>query len=191
MNKRFGVKEMILAALFAALMVVGAKIKIDLPFIALTFQPFFAVLAGLLLGSFTGLLSQIVYILMGLVGLPVFAGSSAGLQYITQPSFGFILAFALAAFVVGLITEKHAKIGILRCGIASAIGLIIIYVVGILYFFAIKNLYLGTSVGLFVIAKGMLPFFLKDAVMFALASVLASRLLPVIGTRKVRAATNI
>lgn len=180
---RFEVRGMILAALFCALMTVGAKLRIPFPLVALTFQPFFAVLAGLLLGASNALLSMTVYLLMGLVGLPVFADAAAGPEYVLRPTFGFLIGFALAAWVVGRMTERMPQGRVARPATvfgAAGVGLLLIYVVGILYLYAVQTLYAGASVTLAAIAAGMLPFFLKDAVMFLLASVLALRLMPLV-----------
>ena len=76
--------KMILVSIFAALTAVGAFIKIPLPPVPFTLQVFFVILSGLLLGSRMGLASQIVYIALGLVGVPVFT-EGGGLQYIFHP----------------------------------------------------------------------------------------------------------
>ena len=77
--------KMILVSIFAALTAVGAFIKIPLPPVPFTLQVFFVILSGLLLGSRMGLASQIVYIALGLVGVPVFT-EGGGLQYIFHPT---------------------------------------------------------------------------------------------------------
>jgi len=183
-NKKFSTRDLILAGLFSGLMIVGASLRIQFPLIPLTFQPFFAILSGLLLGSTLGLFSQIAYLLLGLVGLPVFAGGSAGLLYVLKPTFGFLLGFALSAWLAGRLVGTSFKPGFLRVLTSAMSGLIVIYVLGILYMYGIQAFYLAKAMSLADIAKGMLPFFLKDAVLFAGASVAATRLIPLLRQNK-------
>ncbi len=83
-------KMLLLTALFAALTAVGAFLKIPIPPVAITLQTLFMVLAGLLLGAKYGALSQLVYVALGLVGLPIFT-QGGGFSYVLMPSFGFLL----------------------------------------------------------------------------------------------------
>ena len=77
-------------ALFVVVMVVAAFVRIPIPYVPLTFQTVAAVLAGLLLGAKWGSVAVAVYVFMGLVGLPVFAGGAGGFSYILQLSFGYL-----------------------------------------------------------------------------------------------------
>ena len=105
-------KELTTCALFAALIAVGAFIKIDIPLpmytMHFTLQWFFVLMAGFLLGAKLAPISVIVYLCIGLVGVPVFA-AGGGPTYILRPGFGFLLGFVLAAFLIGAITEKLKK----------------------------------------------------------------------------------
>ena len=181
-NRRMNTRNLILAGLFCALMVVGANLRIPFPLVPLTFQPFFAILSGLLLGASLGMISQGAYLLLGLAGLPVFAGGSAGLLYVTKPTFGFLIGFLLAAGLAGLLTRGSPRPGLLRVTMASLAGLCVVYAVGVLYMYLIQSLYLAMAVSLGGIAKGMLPFFLKDLALFLAASALAVRLMPLVRT---------
>ena len=80
---------MILCAMFVALIAVGAFIKVPIPVVPFTLQYLFTMLAGLLLGGKKGSLAVGIYILLGLIGLPIFA-QGGGIGYIFQPSFGYI-----------------------------------------------------------------------------------------------------
>ena len=106
---KINTRDLILVSLFTALMVVGAFIKIPFPLLPITLQPFFCAFAGLILGSRLGALSQIIYVVMGLVGLPVFT-QGGGLIYVFVPSFGFLLGFILGAYVIGRISENFKKL---------------------------------------------------------------------------------
>ena len=128
--------KMILVSIFAALTAVGAFIKIPLPPVPFTLQVFFVILSGLLLGSRMGLASKIVYIALGLVGVPVFT-EGGGLQYIFHPTFGYLIGFAIAAFVVGRMTERLRSPSFGQYLKASLIGLVISYLFGVLHLYII------------------------------------------------------
>jgi biotin transport system substrate-specific component len=91
-------------ALMAALAAVGAQIAIPLPFspVPFTLQVPAVILSGLLLGSRHGALSQIVYLLLGAAGAPVFAQFSGGFAHLVGPTGGYLLSYPLAAAVAGL-----------------------------------------------------------------------------------------
>lgn len=97
---------LILSSLFTALTAVGARIKIPLPFVSFTLQDFFVVLSGVLLGPLYGALSQITYLFLGLLGLPVFA-EGGGIAYVLHPSFGYLVGFPFASLVAGLIVHRR------------------------------------------------------------------------------------
>ena len=81
-------RMLLLTALFAALTAIGAFLKIPTPWSSFTLQVFFVCMAGVLLGPKYGALSQLVYIALGLMGLPIFT-AGGGLGYVFQPTFGF------------------------------------------------------------------------------------------------------
>lgn len=100
--------DITMIALFVAFMAVGANVTSFLIIggVPVTLQTFFSILAGLILGKRLGGVAMFVYMLVGLIGIPIFAGISGGLMVITRPSFGFILAFIMTAFLVGSLIEK-------------------------------------------------------------------------------------
>ena len=128
-------------AIFVVLMIVSAFIKIPFPLVPLTFQTVVAVLAGLLLGPLYGTAAVGVYIFMGLIGLPVFT-SGGGFAYVVQPTFGYILGFAAAAFVAGALCGrgKAAQITLRGALLASVAGFLVNYIVGVPYFLLIWHL---------------------------------------------------
>lgn len=99
------VRMMVRAALFAALTAVGAFIRIPIGDLSVTLQVMFSLMAGLILKEKWGSISQIMYILCGLVGIPVFTGGG-GPQYVLQPSFGFIMGLVLLAYISWKICKK-------------------------------------------------------------------------------------
>lgn len=176
---KLATRDIILIGLFAALMVIGAFIKIPLPYVAVTFQLFFCIYAGLLLGSFKGALSQIIYVLLGLAGLPVFS-EGGGAKYIFKTSFGFVLGFIVCAFVVGYITERLESISVFKLFGISLLGLILTYLIGDLYMYMILNYVLGVETLISVINGWMIPFMIKDLVLIVFIAASTRIILPVL-----------
>ncbi|WLR57179.1 biotin transporter BioY [Mesobacillus subterraneus] len=130
---KFRTLDLTLAAMFVALMAFGSNITSIVPFmvvggVPITLQTFFAILAGAVLGSRLGAISMVVYTLVGLVGVPVFAQFGAGFGTLVSPTFGFILSFIVTAYAVGKIVEK--KRTVVTFIIASLVGLVINYFIG-------------------------------------------------------------
>lgn len=172
-------RQMIMSAIFTALMIVAARtLSIPTPFgVPITFQLFFAVYAGLLLGAKAGLLSQVVYIILGLVGLPVFT-KGGGIQYIFSPTFGYLIGFAVAAFVIGYMVDRMGKISLVKVLVASLVGYVIIYIGGNLYFYGIMNLYLGKSMSMATVFTTMSAYMIKDFVLLLIAAVSSTVIIP-------------
>ena len=94
-------KELVICSIFASLTAILTQISIPLPAVPLTMQVFAVALCGLVLGKRLGFISQIIYVLLGTIGLPVFAQFSGGIGIILGPTGGFILSFPIIAFIVG------------------------------------------------------------------------------------------
>lgn len=125
------VKKMVYAALFAALTGVGSWIAIPLPYVSVTLQTLFTITAGAVLGPYFGALSMVVYVLLGLIGLPVFSRGQSGLGVLFGPSGGYLIGFIVAAIAIGLIVRAREKPGYLWFCFALAIGILIIDVFGV------------------------------------------------------------
>ena len=108
MNKEqtLSVRDITQTGIFTALTAAGAFISIPIGPVPITLQSFFVLLSGIILGSKKAVFSQITYLLLGLIGFPVFAGFSGGIQSIFKPSFGFIIGYVAAAYAVGRLTEE-------------------------------------------------------------------------------------
>ena len=167
-------KEMCLCALFTALICAGAFLKIPTPLLPITFQTLFVTLAGLVLGEKRGSLSVGVYILIGLIGIPVFT-EGGGLSYILKPTFGYLLGFIAGAFVTGKIAKKETSLK--NYILSSFVGMLVIYIIGVTYYFLISRFYFGSETD---IRKILVYCFLLtlpgDAVMCIIASVIGKRL---------------
>lgn len=163
-------RMMILAALFAALTAVGAFIRFPLGAMSVTLQFMFTAMAGVLLGAKWGAVSQTVYVVLGLVGLPVFT-MGGGIGYVMQPSFGFLLGLIPTAWVIGHLTEKEN--GHWRIALACLAGLAVLYLIGLPYMYLIMKLYLHKSITVWTAVKaGMLVYLPGDAIKIALTVLL-------------------
>lgn len=167
-------------AIFVALMIAGAFIKIPFPFMPLTFQTVFAILAGLLLGWKKGMLSMTAYAVMGLIGIPVFT-SGGGIFYVTMPSFGYILGFIASAGVAGVAQTRKFKFW--QTLLIALAAFICDYIFGIAYFIAVWQLngYAGLWHAVVTYNVVYMP---KDAVLTVLAALLSAAVSPAI--RKIR-----
>lgn len=135
-------RELILVSLFAALTAIGAFIRIPIPYVPFTLQFLFCAFAGILLGSKLRAISQIVYVLVGLIGVPAFT-EGGGSGYIFKPTFGYLIGFIVAAYVIGKITEKIKELNLIKALLATLSGLFFVYLFGVSYLYLIYNLYLG------------------------------------------------
>jgi biotin transport system substrate-specific component len=172
------VRNLVLVALFAALTAGGAFIKIPLPIAPITLQTLFCILAGMLLGPWLGALSQLLYVTMGLIGLPVFT-SGGGLGYIFQPTFGYLVGLIAGAFACGLIVRKVKKLTMATALLAALGCMFTVYLFGLPYLYLMMNLYLHKviSVGTATVS-GFLLFVPGDLLKCAVASLLAVKLRP-------------
>lgn len=179
MKKPIPARALVLTALFAALTAVGAFIRIPTLWSAFTLQVLFVFLAGALLGPKYGALSQAVYVLLGLMGLPVFV-SGGGPAYVLQPTCGFLLSYIPAAAVVGALLRNREKPGFGGIVLACLGGLAVIYAIGLPYMAVILGVYMDRQVSLWkdVLWGGMIIFLPYDAVKILLTGVLAKALIP-------------
>ena len=101
-------KGMVFAALFAALTAVVASFKIPLPFspVPITLQTLMVLLSGAMLGPIYGALAMIIYLVLGAIGLPVFAGGSSGIPALLGATGGYLFSYPVAAFVIGYMLQK-------------------------------------------------------------------------------------
>lgn len=164
-------RSLILTALFAALTAVGAFLKIPFPLSAITLQFFFTAMAGTLLGKKYGALSQAVYVLLGLVGVPIFA-LGGGFSYVFQPTFGFLLGLIPSAWVIGSLARRPLTFW--RSVTAMLAGLAVLYAIGVPYMALIANAYLGKGLTFWQVLKnGMLIYLPGDMLKVAAGSALS------------------
>lgn len=167
-------KRMVYAALMAALTAAGAYIAIPIGPVPIVLQNLFIMLAGLLLGGRWGLISVGVYLLAGAVGMPVFAGGTGGVGKFVGPTGGYLLGFAAAAYLVGVISERgRGRVAIDL--LAMIAGTLIIYAFGVSWLKVVTGMSVSKAV-----AVGMLPFLIGDALKIAAAIPIARALRPMI-----------
>ncbi len=146
-RSKINTQDMVLCGVFTTLIAVGAFIKVPVPVVPFTLQFLFTMLAGLLLGGRKGALSVGVYILLGLVGLPIFA-EGGGFWYILKPSFGYLLGFMLAAYVTGRMVERKGRLSTGWVMAVNFLGLFIVYAAGMIYYYVICNYVIDTPIAL-------------------------------------------
>ena len=172
-------KELCLISLFIALTAIGAFIKVPVPVVPFTLQFLFTTLAGLLLGGKNGAIAVGGYIVLGLIGLPIFA-SGGGIGYICTPSFGYLLGFCLGAYVTGKIAYS-GEFSFKRILFANFAGLFFVYLIGMIYYYFICNFYLNSPIGVWTLV--LYCFILAvpgDILLCFVATILAKRLIPII-----------
>jgi biotin transport system substrate-specific component len=162
------------ASLMAALTAAGAYLAIPIGPVPIVLQNLFIFLAGLLLGPGWGAASVGVYLLAGILGLPVFAGGVGGIGRFAGPTGGYLLGFLPAVCVIGFISNI-SKINVVKDLLAMICGSLIIYACGLSWLKILTGMTLGKA-----LAVGMYPFLPGDALKMAAAVPIAKALRPVI-----------
>lgn len=164
-------KGMVYASMFGALTAVGALLSIPLYPVPLTLQNLFTFLSGLLLGGYYGALSQVVYVLLGVIGVPIFGGGKAGLGVLLGPTGGYLFGFIIGAYVIGKVARARSDPGVAWLFMAIVLGDMVIYAVGITQLSFVARL--GVKKALLV---GFLPFVAGDALKSLVAGLLAMKI---------------
>lgn len=190
-EKRSSTKTLDIAhcGMFAALMMIGANITSLVPFLVvggvpITLQTFFAVLAGLILGSRLGAISMTVYMFIGLAGAPVFSRFSGGFNSILSPTFGFIVSFIFVAYIAGKIVEKNGSLRSYVIGALLATAVNYLFGTNWMYF-AYKLWAAAPDVFTYKIAwLWMMPPLPKDILLAVLAGFFGHRMHKVLKVRR-------
>lgn len=163
MKLNLSIKEMTQIGMCAALMAIFSQLSIPLPFttVPVTLQIFGLVVLAVIVGSKIGTLSLIVFVILGAIGLPVFANFSGGFGVIVGPTGGYIIGFIIMAFLIGYASSKRNKIFLF---IAAYIGVTIDLIIGTLYLKVVTGM---TMQGALI--AGLYPFIIKDFITVALA----------------------
>ena len=131
---KLSTRQIILCGLFAALISILAQISIPLPFttVPFTLQIFGIAITGLILGSKCGFISTLIYLILGAIGIPLFANFAGGISVLFGPTGGFLLGYPLMAFIIGYAKEKFNS-NFITC-LSMILGLAIVYTLGTIMF---------------------------------------------------------
>ncbi|MCF8012256.1 MAG: biotin transporter BioY [Clostridiales bacterium] len=163
--RKMTVRGMIYAAMFGAVTAIGAYIAIPAVPVPITLQTLFLNLAAVLLGGSLGALSQVIYVLLGIIGLPVFSGGTAGLGVLFGPTGGYLLGFIAGAFIIGKLVEMKKNPGIAWIIVSMLAGMVVIYIFGALQL----SIAGGLSIKKAAVA-GVLPFLPGDFLKIIIAA---------------------
>lgn len=168
-SERLNVRVRHVALILAGTLLValGAQVSFEIlgtP-VPVTGQTFGVLVAGGALGFRRGIASLLVYVLLGVVGLPVFAGGDHGIARLIGATGGYLVGFVLAGAIVGRLAELGWDRNLMGSIGAMLIGEVAIYAIGVPWLAAVGGLDLGTAV-----AKGLTPFLLGDALKMLLAA---------------------
>lgn len=142
------IRDLIYAAIGTILIIVGGMIKIPLPFIPMTLQTMMIFFISTLFKPKVAIFSSFTYVLLGLIGLPIFA-SGGGLGYVFNKGFGYIIGFVVATSFISKFA--NIKLSYIKLFIINIIGALLIYLFGITYLYIIANYYLNISMSIKVV----------------------------------------
>ena len=165
---------MVLASLLAALTAAGAYIQIPIGPVPVVLSTLFVLLSGLLLGSRGALLSMGLYLLIGAMGVPVFAGGRGGFAHFFGPTGGYLFGYVLSAWVTGFISE-HAQPGSVLEMTGIAVGILAVYLPGLPWLKMVTHLSWAKTM-----MVGMIPFLIGDGIKGAAAFMLARSVRPML-----------
>jgi biotin transport system substrate-specific component len=170
----------VFVALFAAIIAAGGFIAIPTPggLVPIVLQNMLAITAAILLGGIQGGGAVGLFLVAGALGLPVFAGGTGGMSHLLGPTGGFLLGYFIAALVVGFYVGKPQiakKTPIIKIILASIIGYLIVYVVGIIQFMSVTSYSFAATITACVI-----PFIPGLVVKLILTIFLGYKLRPVV-----------
>jgi len=167
-------RRMVLAALLSALTAAGAYIQIPIGPVPMVLSTLFVLLSGLLLGSRGGLVSMGLYLLMGAMGVPVFAGGKGGFAHFFDPTGGYLFGYALSAWVTGFISERVRPGSVLEMT-GIAVGILAVYSTGLPWLKMVTHLSWAKTM-----MVGMIPFLIGDGIKGAAAFMLARSVRPML-----------
>jgi biotin transport system substrate-specific component len=160
-----------------------AQVKFALPWtpVPITGQTFAALMAGVLLGRYLGGISQVIYLLAGIIGVPWFAGWSGGMGALLSPSGGYIIGFILAALFMGHFVDQYIGARKFRSlfGLMLVANFGLIYIPGLLYLGLWFYLVKGAFPSLWsLLLMGAIPFIIGDMIKITAASTIAQAITP-------------
>ena len=175
-TKKSVLTDMVYVAVFTAIISVLAQISIPLGIIVpFTLQTLGVFIASAMLGWKRGTLSVILYVLLGVIGLPVFAGFSGGVSVLFGPTGGYIIGFIFTALAVGFMTDKLGrKLWVLA--VSMVVGLLLCYIFGTAWFIILYNMQGKVMDLITALGYCVFPFLIADGLKIIVAAVLVNRL---------------
>lgn len=165
-DSKISIQDICSIAIMTAITAVMAQISIPMPLgVPMTMQTFAVTLAGVILGAKRGAISMLVYLLLGAVGVPVFAGLSGGVQNLVGPTGGFLISFPIMALLIGIGVKMKKQKGMFV--LFLILGTVSNYVIGVLVFCVVMKASVWTG-----IAACVLPFIPTAIIKAVVASVL-------------------
>ena len=183
-DSRFRVAEQVGAVLFVTVLTaIAAQISVPLPFtpVPFTFQPMVVLVGAAALGSRLGMFSQILYLALGIAGLPVFAASPLlpqGVARLLGPTGGYLMSYPFAAFVAGTLAERGFDRRYLTAVVAMVCGLAVVFAGGILWLTIGQPSHSLSS----ALAAGLFPFIIPDLLKLLVAASVLPGLWKITGT---------
>lgn len=176
--KTLTTKDLAYIAMLTAMLCVASLIAIPVGIgIPITFQVFFWLFIPALLKAYRGFLSLLLYVVIGLIGVPVFAGGTGGVQAVVSPSFGFLLGSLAVALYIGNIARQ--QLPLLSMILHMIVAIFILYGFGILYQYFIFNVVAksgGSTTLISLIIANVSTFLPLDILKAILAGVVYNRL---------------
>lgn len=179
MNRKFGVLKISRMAMFSAIISICAVISLPLPItpVPISLATLGVMMTGAVLGPLDGTISVAVYILLGVIGLPVFGGMKSGPNVIAGPTGGFIIGYLAMAFVCGIMpkifknNEKKPFENVAMQAVSMVISTVVLYLFGSLWF----KVYTKTTI-IGALVACVFPFLIGDAVKIAFSAVIVAKL---------------
>lgn len=170
-------KTITTSALFVAVMAICSWISIPIPGTAVPINlgTFGVIMTGYILGKKNGVISVLIFLLLGAIGLPVFHGFTGGLGILTGPTGGFLIGYIALAFCSGMSNDLNAKSSInkqVSYILCVLLGEIILYSAGVMYFMTLTKASLATA-----LLACVLPFLIGDGIKMFFAYVVSARVL--------------
>ena len=157
-------------ALFAALTAVGAFIKIPIPPVPITLQTLFTLISGLLLPLSVSVSSILVYLFLGIIGLPIFT-SGGGIAAVTGPTGGYLIGLIPAVIVAGLMLKKDKEYPFWYYLIVSFLATVAIYIPGLFWLGYSRHLTIAKT-----LSAGLVPFIVGDVLKMIVSATVSYKL---------------
>ncbi len=174
----FTTKQITLSAIFLALIIIGGFLKIPIGIVPITLQLLFVLLTAQLLTPKSTIFVIFTYVILGLIGLPVFS-NGGGIGYVLQPTFGYLIGFLFGGVLTSFLVHRKIKVSVKYMLFANFCGYLCVYIFGVLYFYLLNIFYFSNNV---MFGKTLLTCFVvfvpSDIVFCLLSAFIADKIKP-------------